>query len=107
MYFLIDLRDELAEAEDANDIGRCERLRCELEFLSRELRAAIGLGGRHRKAKSSAERARVNVTRAIRIVLRRIASQHPELGEHLRRTIRTGTYCLYAPDPRLPIEWET
>jgi len=103
---LVELRDELGEAERANDIGHCERLRWESEFVSSELSAALGLSGHHRRASSRSERARVNVTRALRLVLRRIAKQHPELGEHLNRTIRTGTYCTYAPDPRLPIEWE-
>ena len=27
------------------------------------------------------------------------------LGEHLSRTIRTGTYCAYVPDPRAPAGW--
>ena len=35
----------------------------------------------------------------------RIADHHVELGEHLERTIRTGTYCAYAPDPRAPAAW--
>ena len=29
----------------------------------------------------------------------------PLLGEHLDRTIRTGTYCAYVPDPRAPAGW--
>jgi len=35
----------------------------------------------------------------------RISDHHPPLGEHLRRTIRTGTYCAYLPDPRAPARW--
>jgi hypothetical protein len=27
------------------------------------------------------------------------------LSEHLDRAIRTGTYCVYLPDPRFPIVW--
>jgi hypothetical protein len=30
----------------------------------------------------------------------RIGGHHPELGEHLDRAIRTGTYCAYVPDVR-------
>lgn len=33
------------------------------------------------------------------------AEHHPKLGEHLDRTIRTGTYCAYVPDPRAPAGW--
>lgn len=52
------------------------------------------------------ERARVRVTHAIRHTLRRIAAHHPELNEHLRATIKTGTMCGYLPDPRKPVCWE-
>lgn len=38
--------------------------------------------------------------------LGRIAEHHPELGEHLSRTIRTGTYCAYLPDPRALAGWK-
>jgi len=54
----------------------------------------------------SAEHARVNVTRAIRAALRRIAAHEPELGHLLQRTIRTGTSCAYQPDPEIPLHWE-
>jgi hypothetical protein len=45
------------------------------------------------------------VTRAIRQAMSRIADHQPKLGEHLDRTIRTGTYCVYVPDPRAPGDW--
>ena len=54
---------------------------------------------------SDAERARVNVTRAIRSALARIQKHNPELGDHLNRTMRTGTFCVYEPDPRAKIDW--
>jgi non-specific serine/threonine protein kinase len=103
---LAELREELEEAERFTDAGRSERLREEIDFLTAELSRAVGLGGRERRAGSHAERARVNVTRAISAVMKKIAAEHPSLGEHFARTIRTGTFCSYAPDPRAPIEWE-
>ena len=64
---LRDLKSELAEAEDWNDPERASLNSAEeIDSLVRELGAAVGLGGRDRKAASHAERARVNVTRAIR-----------------------------------------
>ncbi len=45
------------------------------------------------------------MTRAVRQAMSRIAEHHPALGEHLDRTIRTGAYCAYAPDPRAPAGW--
>jgi hypothetical protein len=104
---LDDLRAELDEAESFNDPGRAVRAREEMDFLTSELARAVGLGGRDRKAASHAERARLNVTRAIRAAMKNFDRIHPPLAEHLSLTIRTGRYCCYAPDPRAPIHWET
>jgi AAA ATPase domain len=89
------LREDLADAEVMNDLGRAARAREELGFLQQHLAEAIGLGGRHRKAKDSAERARVNVQRRLRDAIRRIEAQHKKLGQHLVLHVRTGTYCHY------------
>ena len=71
-----------------------------------ELARAVGLGGRDRRAASHAERARLNVTRAIRAAMANLARVHPSLGRHLAATVRTGRYCAYTPDPRAPITWQ-
>ena len=102
---LEDLREELEEAESFNDPERAARAKQEIEFLAHELSAAVGLGGRDRKAASDSERARVNVTRAIRAAVDRIAEHSPALGKHFEATIRTGTFCAYTPDPRMPASW--
>ena len=78
-----------------------------MQFLADELAAAVGLGGRDRKTGSAAERARVNITRAIRAALARIRAHSPALAGHLDATIHTGTFCSYTPDPRAPITWRT
>ncbi len=102
---LRELDEELAEAEDWRDTGRAERAHAEREQLATQLAAAVGLGGRDRPTGASAERARVSVTKALRAALRRIAEHNPALGEHLHRSIRTGTFCTYDPDPVLPVTW--
>jgi tetratricopeptide (TPR) repeat protein len=102
---LESLRDELAEAEEFNDVDRASMLREEMEVLAGELARASGLGGRARKAGSDAERARLNVTRALRAVIRKIASDCPVLGGHLDRSVQTGLFCAYEPDPGFPVEW--
>jgi hypothetical protein len=53
----------------------------------------------------AAERARTSVTRSVRYALARLAEQHAALGEHLSRTVRTGSYCSYQPDAVAPITW--
>jgi catechol 2,3-dioxygenase-like lactoylglutathione lyase family enzyme len=103
---LTELQAELEEAEGGNDPTRAAKARHELEFLVAELARAVGLGGRDRRAASHAERARLNVTRAIRAAMANLACDNPALGRHLAATIRTGRYCAYLPDPRAPIAWE-
>jgi hypothetical protein len=102
-----ELRTELEEAEGFNDPARAAKARAELDFLVAELARAVGLGGRDRRAAAHAERARLNATRAIRAAIVNVARVHPSLGRHLDSTIRTGRYCSYTPDPRVPIVWET
>jgi non-specific serine/threonine protein kinase len=94
-----ELRDTLAEATQANDIGRAERARSELDFLADEIAGAVGLGGRDRPISSDAERARVNVTLRIRKAIAKIRQHAPALAEHLSERIRTGNLCTYRPEP--------
>lgn len=103
---LQELEEELREAEQWDDRERVERANEERALLAHELAAAVGLGGRDRKAASDAERARINVTRAIKSVLERITEHCPELAKHFEATLRTGTFCSYVPDPRSSLRWE-
>ena len=103
---LEDLRAEVEEAESFNDPERAARAREEMEFIARELSSAVGLGGRDRRAASNAERARVNVTRAVKGVIRRIAAEDESLGRELETTVHTGYFCRYEPDPRRPVAWQ-
>lgn len=91
-----ELTHELADAEQSRD---------ELEFLRAQLSSGEGLGGRDRPSASTSERARQAATKALKSALASIAAHSPELGRHLASTVRTGTYCRYEPDPRLPIVW--
>ncbi|WP_223736732.1 ATP-binding protein [Streptomyces purpurogeneiscleroticus] len=102
---LQELAEELDEAQQHNDTGRSERVRAEADAITEQLAGAVGLGGRDRKAASDSERARLNVTKALKSAVKRIAKQEPVLGQHLERSIRTGTYCCYAPDPTTRIAW--
>jgi tetratricopeptide (TPR) repeat protein len=102
---LAEIEDDIDQARALGDAERAAQADAERDFLVRELARAFGLGGRDRRAASASERARASVTRAIRQAMARIGEHHPQLGEHLRRTIRTGTYCGYHPDPRSPAGW--
>lgn len=100
---LVELEAELEEADAAGDVERSVRAQAERDALVAQLAGAFGLGGRPRRSGDSAERARQAVTWRIREALGRIEAAHPELGRHLRRSLRTGTFCVY--DPTEPVDW--
>ena len=62
-----------------------------------ELSQSVGLGGRARKASSTAEKARINVRKRLLDALVRIGEHSPALAKHLRRSIKTGMFCSYDP----------
>jgi hypothetical protein len=100
---LRELDEAAAEADAAADIERSARIAAERDALIAALTEAYGLGGRVRRSGSVAERARTAVTARIRDAIRRISEAHPELGRHLARSVRTGTFCVYEPDQ--PVRW--
>jgi DNA-binding NarL/FixJ family response regulator len=103
---MADLAEDLEEAESWNDVERAAQARQELEAIAESVARDVGLGGRSRRASNAAERARVNVTLAIRGTIAKIAENAPALGAHLNATVKTGTYCSYTPDPRISTTWE-
>jgi tetratricopeptide (TPR) repeat protein len=102
---LAEIDDDIEQARAIGNAERAAQADTERGFLVQELARAFGLSGRGRRAASASERARAGVTRAVRQAIARIGDHHPQLGEHLSRTIRTGTYCAYFPDPRAPAGW--
>jgi hypothetical protein len=103
--------DELRERGNLNqlsdkDYRRRAEIETELEALSRQLAQAIGIFGRDRRSGSAAERARLNVTRAIRSAIQRISERNAALGELLGSCIKTGSFCSYFPNAQSPVEWE-
>jgi hypothetical protein len=94
---LAELDGALAEADAHQDVARSARLAAERDALITELARATGLGGRRRRLGDTAERARSTVTARIRDAIGRISRVHPELGDHLRVSILTGTHCCYRP----------
>jgi tetratricopeptide (TPR) repeat protein/uncharacterized membrane protein len=103
---LSELREELDEAKEVGNAERAEQAEQEIEALTKELSRAVGLGGRNRRAASASERARQSITKTIKAVLERIAQSDSALGDILSRSIKTGSFCSYQPDPDFPIAWE-
>jgi hypothetical protein len=102
---LRELGEELEQARRWNDPERIARFEDEIDALTAELASAAGLGGRDRRVPSTAERARVSVTKAIRTAIRVIERHHPQLAAHLAASVRTGRLCRYAPPGETPPRW--
>ena len=99
------LRSEIDDALDSGAVGRAEALQGEVDQLTGQLAQAFGLGGRSRRASSAVERARLNVTRALRAATARVSEVLPEAGPVLDQRLRTGIYCAYEPDESDEVRW--
>jgi hypothetical protein len=86
----------LAQLDDATDAT--ERARAERDWLRSELTSAAGLGGRTRPIADGRERARLAVGKSIRRTVQHVAEADAMIGDHLRRTVRTGARCSYWPE---------
>jgi signal transduction histidine kinase/CheY-like chemotaxis protein len=102
---LRELDEELADATRAGDAQAAARAEEEIHALAGQLAQAVGLGGRDRRAASASERARINVTRALKAVIDKVATSHPDLARHLRASLKTGVFCSYSPHPGVPDDW--
>jgi len=74
---LRELREELEDAQALDDEAAAAKAQAEMDALVAELSRAVGLSGRDRRAASAAEKARLNVSRAIRSAIARIGEPHP------------------------------
>jgi hypothetical protein len=101
-----ELRKDTKEAERLNDSYGAAKARGEMDAIAKQLAAAVGLGGRDRRASSDAERARSAVTKRIKDAINRIADLIPPLGHHLAVRIKTGYFCSYNPHPARPVAWK-
>ena len=99
------LRSDIDDALAAGADERAQALQEELDQLVGQLAEAFGLGGRSRRASSASERARLNVTRALRAAAARLTEAVPEAGTTLDRRLRTGLYCAYEPDEGDDVRW--
>lgn len=95
---ICELQADLDEAEEANDSGRTEQIREELDPLLEHLARASGLRGKSRKLNDPAERSRSAVTWRIRSGIKKIEAAHPTLAKHLGNSVRTGVFCSYVPE---------
>jgi predicted ATPase len=103
---LQDLSEELRELRNLGMDERADRVESEIDTLTGELARAFGLGGRDRRAGSATERARLNVQRAIKSAIGKIADHDRSLAEFLSRSIKTGGFCSYAAEANDGLRWQ-
>lgn len=99
------LRSQIDDALATGADEHAQVLQGELDELVSQLAEAFGLGGRARRASSAAERARLNVTRALRTATATLREALPEAGTVLDGRLRTGLYCAYEPDDSDDVRW--
>jgi TolB-like protein/tetratricopeptide (TPR) repeat protein len=95
---ILSLQEDLTEAENVQDYQRYAKIQEEYDTLLKHVSASLGLQGKTRKAGGNIEKARSAVTWRIRHAISKIEKEHPRLGSHLSYSIRTGTFCSYAPE---------
>jgi hypothetical protein len=108
-----DFRRRLAQldalldtADRTGDTSRAREVTHERAALLAELSRALGRGGRRRRPSAEAERARVNATRALAAVVKRLEPAAPLAAAHLRASLRTGSTFRYQPIPGGPGRWQ-
>jgi hypothetical protein len=102
---ILDLQNDIQEAEHRCDFVRLEKLQEEYDKLIEYLSSSLGLKGKSREAGGTVEKARSAITWRIRSAIARVEQYHPLLGAHLSNAIKTGTLCSYQPDR--DIHWIT
>lgn len=90
---LEELAAGLAEAEAAGDAVAAALVRAERDVLVAVLE--------NPSPPDPLDLARRIVAIRVRMSLDRIEAARPQVGRHLRRSIRTGTFCAYAPEQRI------
>jgi tetratricopeptide (TPR) repeat protein len=92
-----ELRSQIDECFELGRADEALAVQDELDQVVAHLAGSFGLGGRDRLAASAAERARLNVTRAVRTAISRLSEVLPDAAAALDRGVQTGLYCRYEP----------
>ena len=100
---ILELHQEMEEAETAHESERLGALREEYDRLIEHLCRETGKGGKARKVTGTIGKCRSAVTWRIRSAIKKIGETHPALGKHLEASIKTGVFCEYAPE--YEIDW--
>ena len=98
---LQEIREAIEEAKEFGNLERVAGLEEEEEKIKKYLSSAFGLGGKPRRV-GPKNQIRLNLTKAIRRAIDKIAVQSPALASHLQSSIKTGYQCSYYPAGEIP-----
>jgi hypothetical protein len=97
------LKDDLAIAQTTGNAERTAEIQVEIEAIKSQLGRAHSLGGRRRRLGDLGDRVRSRVCFTLRTSLKKLVLHDPNLGEHLRASIKLGFKCSY--HPLKPMHW--
>ena len=101
----LKLRRDLEKAEDDNDIGKIESLTIQRDEFLGYVKDMTRPGNKSVNFVDESRRARQAVAKAINRALEYLKEVHPDLHDHLQRSLRLGKYLVY--DPAEPVIWHT
>lgn len=99
------LKDQLDEAQEFDDVEQAEKIREEINFVTRELRASVMPDGRPRRDKSTAKRAYDAVNKALKKTQDDLTKHCPDLGKHLTDSLKYVRGDGWRYQPPTKIHW--
>lgn len=91
------IKRDIEIATETGNNGRALELQDQVLELTKHLSAATGFRGQSRAVGSTDEKIRKSIRIAIDRTIKHISKFHPDLGRHLKTSIKTGYSCSYQP----------
>jgi len=100
---LRELNIDLKEAKENNDLGQIGKIQETIDFINKQMVAAVGRKGRPRKFKIPNETARKAISNSVNRVYKKLEKEHQLLWNHLKKNITISHNCSYSPEKN--IDW--
>lgn len=91
------------QATVETDLEALQKIDDERVWIEKEIKSALGLGGKVRKAGDDLEKARLSARKNIRSVVKLIGERQKEVAEHFNQSILYGRTIIY--DPETDLNW--
>ena len=98
-----EIFEDLTEARANGDLGRIELLEEKALRINQAISEATDRRGKPRKTKDARKALRDGFRNSVDRTIKEIARRCPDLGEHLKESVKLGESPEYRPDP--PISW--